>query len=71
MTGNTDRFHECILVIDDGRDIVLMIKGNLELDGYDVLYAFDGKTDLHITKTTRPDLIIPDLNLPEKARIIL
>ena len=70
MNGNTDRSHECVRVIDDDRDIVLTPKGNLELDGYDVLYAFDGKTDLHITKTTPPDLIIPDLNLPEKARTI-
>ena len=63
--GDIKRSHPCILVIDDDRDIVQTLKGNLELDGYDVLYAFDGKTGLHITKITRPDLIILDLNLPD------
>ena len=29
-----------ILVIDDDKDIVLTVKGNLELDGYEVLTAF-------------------------------
>ena len=50
---------------DDDKDIVKTIKGNLELDGYEVLTALDGRTGLHIAKTTRPDLIILDLNLPD------
>ncbi len=54
-----------ILVIDDDKDIVQTIKGNLELDGYEVQFAFDGLTGLHIAKTTRPDLVILDLNLPD------
>jgi len=54
-----------ILVVDDDKDIVQTIKGNLELDGYEVLAAFDGRTGLHIAKTTRPDLILLDLNLPD------
>lgn len=54
-----------ILVVDDDKDIVQTIKGNLELDGYEVLTAFDGKIGLHIAKTTRPDLVILDLNLPD------
>ena len=54
-----------ILVVDDDKDIVQTIKGNLELDGYEVLAAFDGRTGLHIAKTTRPDLIILDLTLPD------
>jgi two-component system alkaline phosphatase synthesis response regulator PhoP/OmpR family response regulator RpaB len=65
MTADIKRSHPCILVIDDDRDIVETLKGNLKLDGYGVLYAFDGKTGLHITKTTRPDLITLDLNLPD------
>ena len=54
-----------ILVVDDDKDIVQTIKGNLELDGHQVLTAFDGRTGLHIVKTSRPDLIILDLNLPD------
>ncbi len=57
--------HPCILVIDDDRDIVQTLKGNLELDGYQVHCAYDGMTGLHIARTIRPDLIILDLNLPD------
>jgi two-component system alkaline phosphatase synthesis response regulator PhoP/OmpR family response regulator RpaB len=54
-----------ILVVDDDKDIVQTIKGNLQLDGYEVMTAFDGKVGLHISKTARPDLVILDLNLPD------
>jgi DNA-binding response OmpR family regulator len=65
MSNVTTKTNKRILVVDDDQDIVQTIKGNLELDGYEVLSAFDGKTGLHIAKTTRPDLIILDLNLPD------
>jgi two-component system alkaline phosphatase synthesis response regulator PhoP/OmpR family response regulator RpaB len=65
MSKITPKTRKSILVVDDDKDIVKTIKGNLELDGYEVLYAYDGRTGLHITKTTRPDLIILDLNLPD------
>jgi two-component system alkaline phosphatase synthesis response regulator PhoP/OmpR family response regulator RpaB len=54
-----------ILVVDDDKDIVQTIKGNLELDGYEVLTAYDGRTCLHLARESRPDLIILDLNLPD------
>jgi two-component system alkaline phosphatase synthesis response regulator PhoP/OmpR family response regulator RpaB len=54
-----------ILVVDDDKDIVQTIKGNLELDGYEVLTALDGRTCLQLTREQRPDLIILDLNLPD------
>jgi two-component system alkaline phosphatase synthesis response regulator PhoP/OmpR family response regulator RpaB len=65
MANVSSKVKKSILVVDDDKDIVKTIKGNLELDGYEVLSAFDGKTGLHIAKTTRPDLIILDLNLPD------
>ncbi|MGB5748767.1 MAG: response regulator transcription factor [Desulfobacterales bacterium] len=54
-----------ILVVDDDKDIVQTIKGNLELDGYEVLTAFDGHSCLQMARELRPDLIILDLNLPD------
>ena len=54
-----------ILVIDDDKDIVQTIQGNLELDGYDVTTAYSGKIGIHMAKESRPDLIILDLNLPD------
>jgi two-component system alkaline phosphatase synthesis response regulator PhoP/OmpR family response regulator RpaB len=54
-----------ILVIDDDEDIVQTIKGNLELDGYEVLCAYDGRSGLDRAKKYRPDLMVLDLNLPD------
>ena len=54
-----------ILVIDDDKDIVQTIKGNLELDGYEVVTAHDGRSGLDMAKAHRPDLVILDLNLPD------
>jgi len=56
---------EIVLVVDDDRDIVQTLKGNLELDGYRVLSAFDGRAALEVAKKQRPNLIILDLNLPD------
>ncbi len=65
MTDETSKARRTILVVDDDKDIVQTIKGNLELDSYNVLTAFDGRTCLHIARTERPDLIILDLSLPD------
>jgi two-component system alkaline phosphatase synthesis response regulator PhoP/OmpR family response regulator RpaB len=54
-----------ILIVDDDKDIVQTIKGNLELDGYRVICAFDGRTGLKAIKAQAPDLVILDLNLPD------
>ncbi len=54
-----------ILVIDDDKDIVQTIKDNLELDGYKVLYAHDGRSGISTAKDSRPHLILLDLNLPD------
>jgi len=54
-----------ILVVDDDKDIVQTIKGNLELDGYEVLTASDGHSCLQMAREQRPDLVILDLNLPD------
>lgn len=50
-----------ILVVDDDKDIVQTVKGNLELDGYEVLTALDGHACLQKARNNRPDLIILDL----------
>jgi two-component system alkaline phosphatase synthesis response regulator PhoP/OmpR family response regulator RpaB len=54
-----------ILVVDDDKDIVQTIKGNLELDGYEILTASDGHSCLQMAREQRPDLVILDLNLPD------
>ncbi|MGV8121123.1 MAG: response regulator [Vulcanimicrobiota bacterium] len=55
---------EKILVVDDERNIVELLKYNLEKEGYEVLSAYDGFEAVNIAKQDRPDLIILDIMLP-------
>ena len=54
-----------ILVVDDERHIVELVKFNLEKEGYQVETAFDGRNALIAVESRRPDLIILDVMLPE------
>ena len=53
-----------ILVVDDDKSMVKMIKDVLEMEGYRVFCAFDGQQAL-IKAQQQPDLILLDINLPE------
>lgn len=55
-----------ILVVDDEKDIVDIIRYNLEKEGeFDVLIALDGKEAMNIAETEKPDLILLDIMMPE------
>ena len=54
-----------ILVVDDDRKLVELIKLYLERDGYRVLTAYDGQEALELARERRPNLIILDLMLPK------
>ena len=54
-----------ILVVDDDRHIVDLVRLYLERDGYQVLVAYDGLEALKLARQRRPDLIVLDLLLPE------
>src|SRR5256885_4835132 len=53
-----------ILVVDDDRKTVDLLRLYLEKDGYQVLTAHDGRQALDLTRQRRPDLIVLDLMLP-------
>jgi DNA-binding response OmpR family regulator len=54
-----------ILIIDDERDLVEMVRYNLaEKEGYDVISAGDGQTGLEIAQRHKVDLIVLDLMMP-------
>jgi two-component system alkaline phosphatase synthesis response regulator PhoP len=55
-----------ILVVDDDRQIVRLVRAYLEQSGYEVLTAYDGDTALHAIRHDRPDLVVLDLMLPGK-----
>lgn len=53
-----------ILLVDDDRKTVDLIKLYLDKDGYRVLVAYDGQDAVQLARQRRPDLIILDLMLP-------
>ncbi|MFC1754890.1 response regulator [Thermoproteota archaeon] len=54
-----------ILVVDDEDRLVEMVKIRLEVAGYQVITASDGKQGLQKAKSDKPDLILLDIMMPE------
>ena len=57
---------QTILVVDDDKQIVRLVRAYLEQAGYQVIVAHDGDTALQSIRRDRPDLIVLDLMLPDK-----
>jgi DNA-binding response OmpR family regulator len=53
-----------ILVIDDEREIVKLVRAYLEQAGFRVSTASDGQEGLTVFRHEKPDLVVLDLNLP-------
>lgn len=53
-----------ILIVEDNADIAEGLQANLEIEGYDVEIARDGRHAFMAVKGHMPDLIILDLGLP-------
>ncbi|MDR0445612.1 MAG: response regulator transcription factor [Oscillospiraceae bacterium] len=53
-----------ILIVDDEKTIVDVLKFNLNREGYTTAEAYDGEEALQKYKETRPDLILLDVMLP-------
>jgi len=54
-----------ILIVDDDKDIIEMLKKRLSQEGYEVVVAFDGEEALIKVKEDNPDIILLDLVLPK------
>jgi DNA-binding response OmpR family regulator len=54
-----------ILVVDDKKEIRLLIKAYLEQEGFRVVTAGDGQEALYVARHEKPDLIILDLMMPQ------
>lgn len=54
-----------ILVVEDSADLAFGLRNNLEIEGYEVDVATDGRQGLELARAGNPDLIILDLMLPE------
>ena len=54
-----------ILYIEDNAANRLLVRRVLEADGFSVIEAEDGLSGLEAARTSPPDLILLDINLPE------
>jgi len=55
---------ESVLVVDDERDILELVKYNLDKEGYQVTVVETGEDALAATRTKMPDVVVLDLMLP-------
>ena len=55
-----------ILIVDDEKDIISLLKYNLKAEGYDTISAMDGESAVKLAINERPNLILLDIMLPGK-----
>ena len=55
---------QTILVVDDKKELRVMVQSYLEEEGFRVVLASDGQEALYVARHERPDLIILDLMMP-------
>lgn len=53
-----------VLIVDDEPDILLMLRLNLEAEGFETLLASDGQTALRRVREEHPDLVLLDVMMP-------
>lgn len=54
-----------ILLVDDDRQNSEFLRKFLEVEGYEVAYAENGRKGWETFSATQPDLVLLDVNMPE------
>lgn len=54
-----------VLIVEDEKNIVDIIRFNLNREGYEVLEAYDGEAGLALARAEKPDLILLDVMMPK------
>jgi two-component system phosphate regulon response regulator PhoB len=62
--SGTNMHKGTILIIDDEKDLIELVRYNLDKEGYDVISATNGQAGLEITQRHKLDLIVLDLMMP-------
>ncbi len=57
-----------LLIVDDEKDVLLMLEKRLVAEGYSVITATNGTDAIALAKSQRPDLIILDIVMPGMLR---
>ena len=53
-----------MLIADDDPTILLLLRVNLEMEGYDVISATNGREAIEMAREEAPDLVILDVMMP-------
>lgn len=53
-----------VLIIDDEKDLIELVRYNLEREGFDVLAATDGRSGYSLATEQQPDVVVLDLMMP-------
>lgn len=56
---------DCILIVDDEKEIADLVELYLKNDGYDVMKFYDGHSAVEVLKTRLPDAAVLDVMLPD------
>jgi DNA-binding response OmpR family regulator len=56
-----------ILLVDDDRDLVGILRYAFQKDGYTVVAAYDGEAGLRAIKAEAPDIVLLDLMMPHAS----
>ena len=54
-----------VLIVEDEKNIVDILRFNLMREGYRTMEAYDGEDGLHKARSENPDLILLDVMLPK------
>ena len=54
-----------VLIVEDEKNIVDIIRFNLQREGYETLEAYDGEAGLALARSEKPDIILLDVMLPK------
>ena len=54
-----------VLIVEDEKSIVDIVRFNLQREGYDTLEAYDGEAGLALAREKKPDLILLDVMMPK------
>jgi DNA-binding response OmpR family regulator len=55
-----------VLIVDDDKEAVRLMRAYLEQSGYEVLVAYEGESAMHMLRREHPDLLLLDLMLPQR-----
>jgi len=54
-----------ILIVEDDKALIEVLKYNLGKEGYNIVTAFDGSQAIEVARKSRPNVILLDVMLPE------